>query len=110
MFSAYSSLRMCFSTRCLTTGSTGVSVTRRTKFLKSFFLSRVSMGKVLEKITIVSKKFDIYMVSRFDWSISIFFSLVGTYASIGVKVSHRVEIMYFFHIFNFCEVRSGVGL
>jgi hypothetical protein len=51
------------------------------------------------------------MVSRFDWSILIlFFSLVGTYASIGVKVSHRVEIMYFFHIFNFCEVRSGVGL
>ena len=102
---------MCFSTRCLTTGSTGVSVTRRTKFLKSFFLSRVSMGKVLEKITIVSKKFNIYMVSRFDWSILIlFFSLVGTYASIGVKVSHRVEIMYFFHIFNFCEIRSGVGL
>ena len=101
---------MCFSTRCLTTGSTGVSVTRRTKFLKSFFLSRVSMGKVLEKITIVSKKFDIYMVSRFDWSILIlFFSLVGTYASIGVKVSHRVEIMYFFHIFNFCEIRYGVG-
>jgi hypothetical protein len=48
------------------------------------------------------------MVSRFDWSIS--FLLVGTYALIGVKVSHRVEIMYFFHIFNFCEVRSGVGL
>jgi hypothetical protein len=111
MSSAYSSLRMRFSTRCLTTGSTGVSVTRRTKFLKSFFLSRVSMGKVLEKITIVSKTFDIYMVSRFDWSISIlFFSLVGTYASIGVKVSHRVEIMYFFHIFIFYEVRSGVGI
>ena len=77
MSSAYSSLRMRFSTRCLTTGSTGVSVTRRTKFLKSFFLSRVSMGKVLEKITIVSKKFDIYMVSRFDWSISIFFFIGG---------------------------------
>jgi hypothetical protein len=50
------------------------------------------------------------MVSRFDWLISILYSLVGTYALIGVKVSHRVEIMYFFHIFNFCEVRSGVGL
>jgi hypothetical protein len=51
------------------------------------------------------------MVSRFDWSISIlFFSLVGTYASIGVKVSHQVEIMYFFHIFIFYEVRSGVGI
>ena len=99
---------MCFSTRCLTTGSTGVSVTRRTKFLKSFFLSRVSMGKVLEKITILSKKFDIYMVSRFDWSILIlFFSLVGTYASIGVKVSHRVEIMYFFIFLIFA--RSGPG-
>jgi hypothetical protein len=46
------------------------------------------------------------MVSRFDWSIA----LVSAYASIGVKVSHRFEIMYFFHIFYFCEIRSGVGL
>ena len=42
MSSACSSLRMRFSTRCLATGSTGVSVTTRTKFLKSFLLSRVS--------------------------------------------------------------------
>ena len=67
------------------TGSTRVSVIRRTKFVKSYFLSRVSRWKVLEKMTIVSKKFDIYMVSRFDWSISILFSLVGTYASIGIN-------------------------
>jgi hypothetical protein len=33
------------------------------------------MGKVLEKMTIVSKKFDIYMVSRIEWSIS----LIGGY-------------------------------
>ena len=69
-------------------------------------------------MTIVSKNFDIYMVSRFDRSISIIvFSLVGTYASIGLKVSHRVEIMYFFHILNFwilnyffCDISSEVEL
>jgi len=103
MSSACSSLRIRFSIRCLTTGYTGVSATRRTQFLKSFFSSRVSMWKVLEKMTIVSKKFDIYMVSRFDWSISILF-FIGGYVCFdrceSRKVSHRVESMYFF-ILNF---------
>jgi len=101
--SACSSLRIRFFTRCLITGSTGVSANRGTKSLKSFCLSRVAMWKVLEKITIFSKKFDMYMVSRFDWSISILF-FIGGYVCFDQckswKVSHRVEIMYFF-IFYF---------
>ena len=85
MSSVCSSLRMRFSTRCLYHGIYGSFGHQTDEILEELLFIAFVMWKVIEKMTIVNRKFDMYMVSRFDWSISILFSLAGTYASIDVN-------------------------
>ena len=76
---------MRFSTRSLYHGIYGSFGHQTDEILEELLFIAFVMWKVIEKMTIVNRKFDMYMVSRFDWSISILFSLAGTYASIDVN-------------------------
>ena len=110
MSSVCSSLRMRFSTRCLYHGIYGSFGHQTDEILEELLFIAFVMWKVIEKMTIVNRKFDMYMVSRFDWSISILFSLAGTYASIDVNRGSWVieSKLCIFFIFSFFEFKNWI--